>query len=175
MSMYMSLSARLCSWKIPRACINSCITFPSFSKQFGPFSFGGSKESIWAPPNFPTNDQHLWINFTRQKDQINPLFCSENAAASVLFTTCEYSPFGIHYRPNQQEILSFTIPWNELYARHIIYICDGFIYFHIIHCIWKQYVILLSSYFCYFLLLSFSTDIEYNIKIVLLRAYHTGR
>lgn len=59
MSIYMSLSARLCSWKIPRACINSCIALPSFSKQFGPFSSGGSKESIWAPPNFPTNDQHL--------------------------------------------------------------------------------------------------------------------
>jgi len=63
-SMYWSLSALDCSWKMPSACSSSWIERPSPPRQLGPFLSGGSSDTIWGPPNLPTYDQHLYRNIT---------------------------------------------------------------------------------------------------------------
>jgi len=63
-SMYWSLSALDCSWKMPSACSSSWIERPSPPRQLGPFLSGGSSDTIWGPPNLPTYDQHLYSNIT---------------------------------------------------------------------------------------------------------------
>jgi hypothetical protein len=61
-SMYWSLSALDCSWKMPSACSSSWIERPSLPRQLGPLLSGGSSDTIWGPPNLPTYDQHLHSN-----------------------------------------------------------------------------------------------------------------
>ena len=45
-SMYWSLSALDCSWKMPSACSSSWIERPSPPRQLGPFLSGGSSDTI---------------------------------------------------------------------------------------------------------------------------------
>jgi hypothetical protein len=85
-SMYWSLSALDCSWKMPSACSSSWIERPSPPRQLGPSASGGRSDSIWGPPNLPTYDQHL----SRSKFTCNMIWVSL-WLRSLIVSSCSFS------------------------------------------------------------------------------------
>lgn len=72
---------------------------------------GGCRERSWGPPVLPTNDQQPlkeinWKSFTKP-------------------TLVNVTHFWILDRPDEQEIFRFSIPFNELQARHGVDCSDG--------------------------------------------------